>query len=200
VELDDPVTRFIPEFADLQVMNRDGVLVPLERPMQMRHVMSTCAVFAFGPPFGSVNPEVDALYAAADLWSGTNDDLIAKLAALPPEAQPGTHFRYGVQQEVQGAMLTRLTGETLDTILQGRIFGPLGMVDTGFGVAPDQQDRIHPRYDFDDHGQLVLAADPSPFPAVAGTPPRSHTKVPVVDRRAVLHRPDCQPRPTRGRG
>jgi CubicO group peptidase (beta-lactamase class C family) len=66
--------------------------------MLMRHVMSTSAGFAFGPLVGSTNPKVDALYAAAGLWSGTADDMIAKLAKLPLEAQPGTHFRYGLQQ------------------------------------------------------------------------------------------------------
>ena len=170
-QLDDPVTKFLPEFADLKVMNADGGLVPLDRPMLMRHVMSTSAGFAFGPLLGSVNPKVDALYAAADLWSGTNDDLIAKLAKLPLEAQPGTHFRYGLQQEVQGAIIKRLTGQTIDVVLEQRVFAPLGLKDTGFGVAPDSRDRIAPRYELDETLKLVLAQDQSPFPTVAGTPP-----------------------------
>jgi CubicO group peptidase (beta-lactamase class C family) len=169
-QLDDPVTRFIPEFTDLKVMGNDGTLVPLDRPMQMRHVMSTCAGVAFGPLLGSINPEVDAMYAAADLWSGTNDDLIAKLARLPLEAQPGTHFRYGLQQELQGAIIKRITGQTIDVFLEQRIFAPLGMKDTGFEVAPAQRDRIAPRYALDDNRKLVLATDQSAFPAVAGTP------------------------------
>lgn len=168
-QLDDPVTKFIPEFADLRVM-QDGQLVPLDRPMLMRHVMSTCAGFAFGPPLGSVNPEVDALYAKADLWGGTNEDLIAKLAKLPLETQPGTHFRYGLQQEVQGVILQRLTGQPIDVILKERIFRPLGMKDTDFGVPEGQRSRIAPRYALDDNLKLVLAADQSAFPAVAGTP------------------------------
>jgi CubicO group peptidase (beta-lactamase class C family) len=169
-QLDDPVTHFIPEFADLKVMDAHGGLVPLERPMLMRHVMSTSAGFAFGPLLGSINPKVDALYAAADLWSDTNDDLIAKLAKLPLEAQPGTRFRYGLQQEVQGAIIKRLTGQTIDVFLEQRIFVPLGMKDTGFGVAPEQRDRIAPRYALDENLKLFLAPDQSPFPAVAGTP------------------------------
>lgn len=169
-QLDDPVTRFIPEFADLQVMQQDGTRVPLQRPMRMRHIMSTTAGFAFGPPLGSVNPAVDALYANADLWSGTHEDFIAELARLPLEAQPGTHFRYGLQQEVQGAIIRRISGQPLDQFLEERIFSPLGMRDTGFGVPADQRDRIAPRYALDEHLKLVLAEDQSPFPAVAGTP------------------------------
>jgi CubicO group peptidase (beta-lactamase class C family) len=169
-ELDDPVTKFIPEFADLKVL-KDGALVALDRPMTMRHLMASSAGFAFGPAFGSTNLKVDEMYAKADLWSGTNDDIIPKLAKLPLESQPGTEFRYGLQQEVQGAILRRISGEQLDTFLERRIFAPLGMKDTGFDVAPDQRDRIAPRYALDQNLKLILAPDQSPFPAVAGTPP-----------------------------
>lgn len=166
-QLDDPVTTFVPEFADLQVL-QDGQLVPLDRPMTMRHLMATSAGFAFLVPMGSTNPKVDEMYAAADLFSGTNEDMIAKLAKLPLEAQPGTLFRYGLQQEVQGVIIQRLSGEPLDTFLETRIFGPLGMKDTGFGVAPEDRERIAPRYALDENLELRLAADQSPFPVLAG--------------------------------
>jgi CubicO group peptidase (beta-lactamase class C family) len=169
-QLDDPVMKFIPEFADLQVL-QDGKLVPLDRPMTMRHLMASSAGFAFGPGLGTTNPTVDDMYSKAGLWSGTNDDIIPKLARLPLESQPGTEFRYGLQQEVQGAILRRITGEQLDTFLERRIFEPLGMKDTGFEVAPDQRARIAPRYALDENLKLILAPDQSPFPAVAGTPP-----------------------------
>jgi CubicO group peptidase (beta-lactamase class C family) len=169
-QLDDHVTKFIPEFADLKVMQADGKLVPLERPMTMRHLMASSAGFAFGPAIGSSDLAVDALYAKADLWSGTNDEIIPKLARLPLESQPGTEFRYGLQQEVQGAILRRISGEPLDAFLERRIFAPLGMKDTAFDVAPDQRDRIAPRYMLDENLKLVLAPDQSAFPAVAGTP------------------------------
>ena len=124
-QLDDPVTDFIPEFADLQVL-QDHKLVPLDRPMRMRHLMASSAGFAFGPGLGTTNPEVDDMYTKAGLWSGTNDEMIPKLAKLPLESQPGTEFRYGLQQEVQGAILRRITGEQLDTLLERLIFAPLG--------------------------------------------------------------------------
>src|SRR5580698_6625612 len=168
-QLDDPVSRFLPEFADMKVL-KDGQLVPLDRPMLMRHLMCNCAGFAFGPAMGSSNPDDDKLYAASGMWSGDNDAMIAKLAALPLETQPGTYFRYGLQQEVQGAIIRRLSGEGLDTFLQRRIFAPLGMKDTGFGVPEDQRARIAPRYTLDKDLKLVLAPDQSPFPTCAGTP------------------------------
>ena len=153
--LDDPVTKFIPEFADLQVLQ--GGLVPLERPMTMRHLMASSAGFA---GLGT-DPQVLAKYAAAGLFGGTNDEIIPKLAKLPLASQPGTEFRYGLQQEVQGAILRRLTDEKLDTVLERLVLKPLGMKDAGFEVAPDHRDRIPPRYALDDDLKLVLAADQS---------------------------------------
>jgi len=168
-QLDDPVTKFIPEFADLQVL-QDDELVPLDRPMTMRHLMASCAGFAFGAPVGSTNPKVDQMYAAAGLFSGTNEDMIAKMAKLPLEAQPGTLFRYGLQQEFQGVIIQRISDETIDAFLERRIFGPLGMKDTGFGVAVEERDRIAPRYTLDENTELRLSPDQSPFPVLAGTP------------------------------
>src|ERR1700690_75946 len=81
-QLDDPVTKFIPEFADLQVL-KDDELVPLDRPMTMRHLMASSAGFAFLVPLGSTNPKLDEMYFAAQLFSGTNEDMIAKMAKLP---------------------------------------------------------------------------------------------------------------------
>jgi CubicO group peptidase (beta-lactamase class C family) len=87
------------------------------------------------------------------------------------EAQPGTLFRYGLQQEVQGVIIQRLSGQPLDVFLHDRIFAPLGMINTGFDVAEEDRDRIAPRYALDENLQLELAADQSPFPVLAGTPP-----------------------------
>jgi CubicO group peptidase (beta-lactamase class C family) len=168
-QLDDPVTKFIPELANMQVL-KDGELVSLDRPMRMRHLMASTAGFAFGAPVGSTNPKLDEMYAAAGLFSSTNEDMVAKMAKLPLEAQPGTMFRYGLQQEFQGVIIQRVSGETLDTFLEQRILGPLGMKDTGFGVAPEDRDRIAPRYAFDENLTLRLAADQSPFPVLAGVP------------------------------
>jgi CubicO group peptidase (beta-lactamase class C family) len=168
-QLDDPVAKFIPELAGMQVLEGNR-LVPVDRPMTMRHLMASCAGFAFGAPVGSTNPKLDEIYAAAGLFSGTNEDMIAKMAELPLEAQPGTLFRYGLQQEFQGVIIQRISGETLDAFLQQRVFGPLGMSDTGFGVDPKDRDRIAPRYALDDSLILHLAPDQSPFPVLAGTP------------------------------
>lgn len=166
-QLDDPVIKFIPELAAMQVLEGDR-LVPLERPMTMRHLMASCAGFAFGAPVGSTNPRVDEMYSAAGLFDGTNEEMVVKMADLPLETQPGTHFRYGLQQEFQGVIIQRISGEPLDAFLEHRVLAPLGMHDTGFGVPFDGRNRIAPRYSLDENLKLGLAADQSPFPVLAG--------------------------------
>jgi CubicO group peptidase (beta-lactamase class C family) len=166
-QLDDHVTKFLPELADMRVLV-DEQLVPVDRPMTMRHLMASSAGFAFGAPVGSTNPKIDEMYAAADLFGGTNEDMIARMAKLPLEAQPGTLFRYGIQQEFQGVIIQRISGESLDSFLKRRVFEPLAMLDTGFGVAPEDRSRIAPRYTLDGNLTLRLASDQSPFPVLAG--------------------------------
>ncbi|WP_414686327.1 serine hydrolase domain-containing protein [Mycobacterium sp.] len=186
-QLDDPVTAFIREFADLQVL-QDARLVPLDRPMTMRHLMATCAGFAFLVPMGSTNPKVDQMYAAADLFGGTNEDMVAKLAKLPLEAQPGALFRYGLQQEVQGVIIQRLSGQSLDVFLNSRIFAPLGMTDTGFGVAPEQRDRIAPRYATGREPEARACRRPITVPGAGRHSRGGEAQVFAVDRRPVLDR------------
>lgn len=153
-QLDDPVAKFIPEFADLQVQTRDG-LVPLDHPMTMRELLTSTAGFAAGFPLDSSNVAVDEAYAKARLTDGTLADMIAKLAKLPLETQPGAKFRYGVQHNIQAAVVERISGQSFDRFLAQRLFQPLGMVDTGFGVPAGERGRIVPVYTPDRQGKLV---------------------------------------------
>jgi CubicO group peptidase (beta-lactamase class C family) len=156
-QLDDPVAKFAPEFAGLQVATADG-LAPLSHPITMRELLTSTAGFAAGHPVGSVNLEVDRKYAAAKLEAGTLAEMAARLAGLPLESQPGTHFRYGIQHDIQGYLVERISGQSFDRFLVERLFRPLGMADTGFGVAPEKRARLVPLYTYDAQGKLVQAA------------------------------------------
>jgi CubicO group peptidase (beta-lactamase class C family) len=68
--------------------------------------------------------------------------MIDKLAKLPLKAQPGTDFLYGPSVNIQGYLVEKFSGMTLDRFLADRIFGPLGMLDTGFWVAPEKASRV----------------------------------------------------------
>ena len=64
--------------------------------------------------------------------------MIDKLSKLPLAAQPGTDWRYGPSVDIQGYLVEKLSGQTLDVFLQTKIFEPLGMTDTGFWVEPSK--------------------------------------------------------------
>jgi CubicO group peptidase (beta-lactamase class C family) len=150
-DFDEPVTKHIPAFADLQVQAKDGTLVDPVQPMLMRHLMSHAA--GFGGTRGGDGAELRAARA-----SGLGG-LIERLASRPLAFHPGKRFLYGPCCDVQGYVIEQLSGQTLDVFLRERIFEPLGMVDTGFWVDASKTDRVASLYDYQD-GRLVRLARP----------------------------------------
>jgi CubicO group peptidase (beta-lactamase class C family) len=144
--LEDPVARHIPEFAGLKVKTASGGLEDQNKPMTMAQIMSHTAGFG-----------VSATYAQAGLQEGDLADMIAKLAKLPLERQPGTDWAYGPVVNVQGYLVEKLSGKTLDVYLQDHIFGPLKMADTGFWVDPAKAARVAPIHTYDAAGKLIVA-------------------------------------------
>jgi CubicO group peptidase (beta-lactamase class C family) len=78
----------------------------------------------------------------------TMDSFIANLAKIPLQFDPGAHWNYSMATDVLGAVIERIEGKPFAEVLQERIFGPLGMVDTGFKVPADQQHRLTDAYAF----------------------------------------------------
>jgi CubicO group peptidase (beta-lactamase class C family) len=128
--LNDPLSKHIPEFADLQVYageDDDGNL-KLE-PMQREF---TYGVFGDTP--------IDRQYLDADMVSNghTLQQFIEKLAAIPLLYQPGSRWHYSVAVDVQGYLVEKWTGLKLGMFLKERIFEPLGMDQTMAWVPPDK--------------------------------------------------------------
>jgi CubicO group peptidase (beta-lactamase class C family) len=130
--LDDPVARHIPEFAGLKVATPAGE-APQRTPMTMRQLMSHTAGF-----------DTSGGYQGRNITDRTQplQAMIDKLATLPLAAQPGSDWRYGPSVDIQGYLVEKLSGQTLDVFLRQRIFAPLGMVDTGFSVDAAKRDRV----------------------------------------------------------
>ena len=85
---------------------------------------------------------VDQLYQGAKVWSsGSLTEMAAKVAGLPLNYQPGSKWLYSLSMDIQGAIIEKLSGQSLPDFMQSRIFGPLGMVDTAFHTPPDQRPR-----------------------------------------------------------
>ncbi|MDP3489885.1 MAG: serine hydrolase domain-containing protein [Phenylobacterium sp.] len=146
LKLDDPITRWAPEFADMQVLNAaDGPLdqtTPATRDITIEDLMTHRAGLAYG--FTSMGPIAQAHEKALGPALGTPltpDEWMKRLGGLPLSYQPGARFHYSHATDVLGFIVARIEGKPLDQVLQDRVFGPLSMTDTAFHVPPEKLDR-----------------------------------------------------------
>jgi CubicO group peptidase (beta-lactamase class C family) len=148
-KLDDPVAKFIPEFKDLKVASDAGE-VPQAHPMTMRELMSHTAGF-----------DVSAGYDKFDITNRntTLQAMIDKLAKLPLAVQPGTDWRYGPSVNIQGHIVEKLSGQSLDEFFRRRIFAPLRMTDTSFWVDKPKLARLTRIYTYGPDKRIVAAPD-----------------------------------------
>ena len=169
--LDDPVEKFIPEFANLVVAKDDAPNgIPLaelpEHKMTMRELMSHTGGLTYGPFSRS---RVDTLYNEANVLdrNTTLRQMIEKLAQIPLRQQPGSIWHYSVSVDVQGYLVERMSGMGFDEFLQERIFAPLGMVDTRFYVGQEKAHRFSREYTSGSNGLTSPEngefIDPVPF-------------------------------------
>ena len=137
--LGDPVAKYLPELAGMQ-LSIDGELVPPQRQMTIEHLMTHTAGLTNG-----WHPEDPVERAYRDAALRQSPDLTAyidKLATLPLRFEPGTRYHYSVATDVLGALVERLSGQTLEHFFQTRIFEPLEMHDTFFNVPDDKMTRM----------------------------------------------------------
>ncbi|MGN9804002.1 serine hydrolase domain-containing protein [Micromonospora sp. L32] len=176
-ELNDPISRWLPEFADVRVFDKGSALkpytVPAIEPIRVWHLLTHTSGLTYGFAQTSV---VDALYRAAgyDLGVPAGLDLAgasAGMARLPLMFQPGTGWNYGVSTDVLGRLVEVVSGQRLDAFFTERILTPLGMTDTRWWVDEPDAKR--------------LAALYTPHPGTG--------QAVRVDRigAAALNRPDC---------
>src|SRR3954469_13649522 len=144
-ELKDPVSRFIPSFADARVYRSGSALKPVTEPvtepMRIWHLLTHTSGLTYG--FHHAHP-VDAMYRAAGFEWGSPAgadlaDCCDRWADLPLLFQPGREWNYGVSTDVLGRVVEVASGQSLDQFFAERIFRPLGMTDTGFTV-PGEED------------------------------------------------------------
>jgi CubicO group peptidase (beta-lactamase class C family) len=144
-QLDDPITKFVPEFKALKVMtgaDADGrrSIQDMKRPPTMRELMSHTAGFGYG--LGDQHP-VDKLYREKGVLSANGlADMIKRTAEIPLMFQPGTKWSYSSAVDIQGYIVEKLSGQKFGEFLQQRIFAPLKMTDTAFYVSRDKAARL----------------------------------------------------------
>ncbi|HYD27229.1 serine hydrolase domain-containing protein [Brevundimonas sp.] len=155
--LDDPVTRFLPEFEGQKVfagLDADGSIrvEGAARPPTMRQLMSHTAGLGYGL---FDNHPVERIYRERAVLSATSlEDLARRAAGIPLLFQPGSEWFYSVASDLQGLIVERLSGQTFGGFLRTRILEPLGMADTGFQTRPGSATRLAGLYADDGHGGL----------------------------------------------
>lgn len=145
--LDDPVKKFIPEFAKLKVkeIDPDGRerLVELKRDVTIHDLLTHTG----GLTYETVH---DAPAAGWDLAAW-----IPAFCEVPLSHQPGEKWQYSASNDVLGRLVEIASGKPLDVFLEERICAPLGMTDTAFYVPPDKQNRLAAIYDQTEDGKIV---------------------------------------------
>lgn len=148
--LDAPVARWLPALAGLRVLKAGARRLqdtePLNRPITLRHLLSHQAGFSHGvfDP-GSLLFEA---YAAAGVRKAHTSlaELVEAVAGLPLNYQPGEGWDYSMAPDLLARVVEVATGQTLGEALATHVLGPLGMVDTGFVLSPEQRPRLAAQY------------------------------------------------------
>ena len=160
-QLDDPVSKYLPEFADVRVFaggSADALqLREPKRPMTVRHLF----VHAGGFPGGEqTQPEVISQIERAELQRSSDLRTYAhRLSKVPLAADPGARFNYdGLNTNVLSRLVEVWSGQSFERFLQDRIFTPLRMRDTGFTVPVSQRHRIAQMTASDAQGRLIPSA------------------------------------------
>jgi CubicO group peptidase (beta-lactamase class C family) len=160
VRLDDSIDPWLPELANRRVLKSISSdlddTMPTLRAITLRDLLTYCmgfgSVMAMPDTYpiqklirdyriGGDGPMLPSQAPGMDEW-------LQKLGSLPWLAQPGERWMYQVSGDVLGALIARVSGQSLGTFMRERIFDPLGMKDTAFHVPPEKIDRLPAFYFF----------------------------------------------------
>ena len=165
--LDDPVSKYIPELANVKVLegtNDSGglILAPCNRPMTIRDLTRhTSGLTGGDSDISIIRKLTDATNPRA--ITNTLDEFARRLGTLPLEYQPGEKWRYSYSVDVQALLVQRLSGQPFDVYLQEHVLKPLGMTHTSYFVAPDQREKLAAIYDWDKNATFTRQPDKKAF-------------------------------------
>ena len=141
----EPLAKYIPAFGAVKVLEADGSLVAPVRPILIRDLMTHMS----GLSYHFVEEAgVGKMYTEAKLLGADHslEAVIDDLARFPLAFQPGSRWRYSVGIDVAARVIEVISGRPLGVFLRERLFEPLGMTDTAFGVPPEKRDRVAAMY------------------------------------------------------
>lgn len=157
LRLDDPVSKYIPAFARVQVYSGGHAANPTlrgpDKPVTIEHLLTHTAGLTYGF-FG--NSPVDSIYRRANLLrpSQTIKDFADTIARLPLLFSPGSAWNYSMAMDVLGRVVEVVSGKSFDHYLEDEILDPLGMHETAFHATPPMDGRITTLYSRGSNGRL----------------------------------------------
>lgn len=152
--LDDPISRFIPEFAEAGVLesfneaDSSFTVTPLSKPITIRHLLSHTSGIGYGMIDG--DDRFRKAFAKAGIIDAftsdavTLSDNIPELAKMPLHHEPGSGWTYSEGLDVLGLLVEKVSGMPFNQFLRTRLFDPLGMDDTWFYLPDEKADRLIP--------------------------------------------------------
>ncbi|MEP7002458.1 MAG: serine hydrolase domain-containing protein [bacterium] len=158
--LDEPIARWAPEFSEMRVLRSPSAALhetdAAERQITFEDLLTHRSGLTYGAVHAGPIAQAFAEALGGDIDSTVApDDWITGLAALPLIDQPGATLHYGHSTDLLGLLIARIENAPLGDVLQRRIFGPLGMHDTGFTVPAEKRGRRARLHGFDDEGRLM---------------------------------------------
>jgi CubicO group peptidase (beta-lactamase class C family) len=161
--LDDPVSKYIPEFKKQLVLDKYNAAdttyttVPAKREVTIRDLMTHTSGIGYA---GIGTPEMNAIYAKNSIPSGLGVieanllDRMKALGKLPLQYQPGTKWMYGLNMDLLGCLVEVISGMNLEDFMRKNIFTPLGMNDTYFNLPEAKTNRLTTVYTEDSLGHI----------------------------------------------
>ena len=163
----DPVSRYLPEFADLKVLGADGQVEACKRPLLISDLMNMTSGIPYpenwegcsrsGILMDRMLSEVLPKIVAGE--GPSTREMAGRIAQVPLVFQPGERWMYGFGADVLGALVEVVSGRRFGTFLKEEIFDRLQMPDTGFFVPEDKTDRFAMSYEYDAEGKLFPICD-----------------------------------------
>ena len=166
-QLRDPISRYLPEFKDMQVAVAPEAheyvatpykLTPAARPITFQHVLTHTA--GFPNSYRGLTKDLYGELRGGLGKEATSGDMVRELAKLPLNFHPGDRWEYGPATDVVGHLVEAISGKTLKQFLNERVFSPLKMTDTHFFLPEDKLPRFAALYKPNESGKFELTERP----------------------------------------
>lgn len=166
VDLLDPVSKYLPEFSDMKII-QDGKLRPASKRITLMNLLTMTSGIPYGENWegcSEAGREMQKLFdeMLAGLRTGeklSTREIIKKIATVPIAFEPGERWMYGLSADIIAAVIEVVTGERYSEFLKREIFVPLQMCDTGFYVPEEKLSRFSMNYDWRGEEGLVPCDD-----------------------------------------